>query len=169
MTRANLQIIAQQYDRTVARQARLQAERLGLPKIEFPEDLAKRAKDPELKSVIAGEIALFESRTHAVSGLKSQLEARSDQLKKQIEGLTAQQTANGEAAALVERDYAGLQKLYQKNLVSLERVSELQREQSRLHGESGRLVAAIAETAGKISEIKLQSHPGRRGNAQGDE
>ena len=36
MTRANLQIITQQYDRTVARQARLQAERLGLAGDQVP-------------------------------------------------------------------------------------------------------------------------------------
>jgi HlyD family secretion protein len=39
--------------------------------------------------VIAGEKALFESRTKASTGLKSQLEARSGQLRRQIEGLTA--------------------------------------------------------------------------------
>ncbi len=80
-TRANLQIITQQYDRTVARQARLQAERLGLSEIKFPEDLAKRATDPDLEAVIAGEKALFESRTKALVGLKSQLDARTGQLK----------------------------------------------------------------------------------------
>ena len=100
MTRANLQIIAQQYDRTVARQARLQAERLGLAEIKFPDDLAQRATDPDVETVLAGEKALFESRTKASTGLKSQLEARSGQLKKQIEGLTAQQKATDEAAAL---------------------------------------------------------------------
>ena len=157
MTRANLQIIAQQYDRTVARQARLQAERLGLPAIKFPEDLAKRANDPDLEVVIAGEKALFESRTRASTGLKSQLEARSGQLKKQIEGLSAQKKATEEAAALVERDSTSLQKLYEKKLVSLERVSQLQLELSRLKGESGRLAAAIAETDGKISETALQA------------
>ncbi len=157
MTRANLQIIAQQYDRTVARQARLQAERLGLPAIKFPDDLAKRANDPDLEVVIAGERALFESRTRASTGLKSQLEARSGQLKKQIEGLSAQKKATEEAAALVERDSNSLQKLYEKKLVSLERVSQLQLELSRLKGESGRLAAAIAETDGKISETALQA------------
>ncbi len=90
-------------------------------------------------------------------GLKSQLEARSGQLKKQIEGLTAQRKATDEAAALVERDYTSLQKLYEKKLVSLERVSELQLELSRLKGEAGRLAAAIAETEGKISETALQA------------
>ena len=157
MTRANLQIIAQQYDRTVARQARLQAERLGLAEIKFPEELAQRAADPDVETVLAGEKALFESRTKASTGLKSQLEARSGQLKKQIEGLTSQKKATEEAAALVERDSTSLQKLYQKKLVSLERVSELQLELSRLQGETGRLAAAIAETEGKISETKLQA------------
>jgi HlyD family secretion protein len=157
MTRANLQIIAQQYDRTVARQARLQAERLGLAEIKFPEDLAQRVADPDVETVLAGEKALFESRTKASTGLKSQLEARSGQLKKQIEGLTSQKKATEEAAALVERDSNSLQKLYEKKLVSLERVSELQLELSRLQGETGRLAAAIAETEGKISETKLQA------------
>jgi len=156
-SRASLQIIAQQYDRTVARQARLQAERLGLSEIRFPEDIAKRATDPDLETVIAGEKALFESRARASTGLKSQLEARSGQLKRQIEGLTAQRKATDDAASLVERDFNTLQKLYEKKLTPLERVSQLQLDLSRLHGESGRLAAAIAETEGKISETKLQA------------
>ena len=157
LTRANLQIVAQQYDRTVARQARLQTERLGLPEIKLPESLAKRAGEADVDDLVAGEKALFESRTKALVGLKSQLEARSGQLKKQIDGLTAQRKATDEAAALVERDFNSLQKLYEEKLVSLERVSELQLELSRLRGESGRLAAAIAETEGKISETRLQA------------
>jgi HlyD family secretion protein len=86
MTRANLQIIAQQYDRTVARQARLQAERLGLANIKFPEELVQRASDPDVETVLAGETALIESRTKASTGLKSQLEARSGQLKSRSRG-----------------------------------------------------------------------------------
>jgi HlyD family secretion protein len=156
-TRANLQIIAQQYYRTVARQARLQAERLGMPEIKFSGDLLERGTNPDLEAIIAGEKALFESRTKASTGLKSQLEARSGQLKRQIEGLNAQRKATEDAAALVERDYNSLQKLYEEKLVSLERVSKLQLELSRLQGESGRLAAAIAETEGKISETALQA------------
>ena len=156
-TRANLQILAQQYDRTVARQARLQAERLGLTGIKFPDELVRRAADPDVETVLTGEKALFESRTKALAGQKSQLEARSGQLKRQIEGLTAQRKATEDSARLVDMDFTSLQKLYQKKLVSLERVSELQLELSRLRGETGRLSAAIAETEGKISETALQA------------
>ncbi|ESZ72274.1 hemolysin D [Mesorhizobium sp. L103C119B0] len=157
LTRANLQIIAQQYDRTIARQARLQAERLGLPSIEFPESLVKRMAEPDVELLVAGEKALFESRTNAGAGLKSQLEARSGQLARQIEGLAAQRKSMDDSATLVERDYNSLKGLYDKKLVSLERVSQLQLELSRLRGESGRLAAAIAETEGKISETRLQA------------
>lgn len=157
LTRANLQIIAQQYDRTIARQARLQAERLGLPSIEFPESLVKRMAEPDVELLVAGEKALFESRTKAGAGLKSQLDARAGQLARQIEGLVAQRKSMDESAALVERDYNSLKSLYEKKLVSLERVSQLQLELSRLRGESGRLAAAIAETEGKISETRLQA------------
>lgn len=157
LPRANLQIIAQQYDRTIARQARLQAERLGLPAIDFPESLVKRMGEPEVELLIAGEKALFESRTKAVSGLKSQLEARSGQLASQIAGLSAQRKSVDESAELVERDHNSLKSLYARKLVSLERVSQLQLELSRLRGESGRLAAAIAETEGKISETGLQA------------
>jgi membrane fusion protein, type I secretion system len=156
-TRANLEIIAQQYDRTVARQARLQAERLGLPDIKFPADLASQAGEAGVDALMAGEKALFESRTKASTGLKSQLEARSEQLRKQIEGLIAQKKAMDDSAALVEKDFGDIQTLYKKKLVSLERVSDLQLDLSRLRGESGRLAAAIAETEGKISETKLQA------------
>ena len=105
-----------------------------------------------MELLVAGEKALFESRTKACAGLKSQLEARSGQLARQIEGLAAQRKSMDESAALVERDYNSLKTLYDKKLVSLERVSQLQLELSRLRGESGRLAAAIAETEGKISE-----------------
>jgi len=80
MTRANLEILSQQYDRTIARQARLQAERLGLTEISFSDDLATRAGDAEVDALLVGEKALFESRAKASTGLKSQLEARSEQL-----------------------------------------------------------------------------------------
>lgn len=157
LTRANLQIVAQQYDRMIARQARLEAERLGRDAIRFSDSLAKRMGDPEVDELTSGERTLFESRTKAALGLKSQLLVRAQQFEKQIEGLTAQRQSVNESAALVDKDYESLKKLYDQKLVSLERVSQLKLELSRLRGESGRLTAAIAETEGKISETRLQA------------
>jgi HlyD family secretion protein len=157
MTRANLRIVSQQFDHTVARQARLRAEILGLPEIRIPESLARRTEDPEVAAVVQGERALFESRAAALAGLKTQLEARQGQLRRQAEGLSAQRKATDDSAALIEKDLEGLEGLYDRKLVSMERVGELRLELSRLKGESGRLAAAIAETGGKATETELQA------------
>ncbi len=156
ISRASLQILTQQLDRTIARQARLESERLGHAAMNIPVALEKRLLDPEIAALMEGERLLFESRTKALAGQKSQLETRAEQFRRQIEGLDAQQHAVDESARLVAKDLESMGTLYSKKLVGLERISDLQLELSRLRGESGRLIAAIAEIEGKISETKLQ-------------
>jgi membrane fusion protein, type I secretion system len=46
--------------------------------------------------------------------------------------------------------------LYQKNLVSISRYTQLRRDQTRLQGARGQLIADIARARGKISETELQ-------------
>ena len=50
----------------------------------------------------------------------------------------------------------GVRTLYDKQLVPETRINALEREAARLEGESGQLIAAIAEAKGKISEVELQ-------------
>ena len=46
--------------------------------------------------------------------------------------------------------------LWRKNLVQIQRVTALERDAARLEGERGQLIAATAQSKGKISEIELQ-------------
>ncbi len=46
--------------------------------------------------------------------------------------------------------------LYKKNLVTIARYVQLQRDQARLQGERGQLIADIARSRGKIAETELQ-------------
>ena len=103
MTRANLQIISKQLDRAVVRQARLDAERLGLSEMNLPESLERRAGEPEMAVLAPGERALFESRSKSLAGRKAQLETRAGQFERQIEGLKAQQQSVEKSLALVKR------------------------------------------------------------------
>ncbi|TGV53459.1 HlyD family type I secretion periplasmic adaptor subunit, partial [Mesorhizobium sp. M00.F.Ca.ET.149.01.1.1] len=57
---------------------------------------------------------------------------------------------------LLTRSLADVQSLYSKKLVSKERLSNVSLEEARARGESGRLVAAIAEVQAHISETDLQ-------------
>ena len=49
-----------------------------------------------------------------------------------------------------------MRELWQKNLIQITRVTALEREEARLEGERGPLVASIAQTKGKITETELQ-------------
>jgi HlyD family secretion protein len=156
MTRANLQIVSEDLDRTTIRLARLEAERQGLPEMQLPPGLQAQMGNPELAALVKGEQALFESRAAALSGQKAQLQSRAKQLERQIDGLKSQQAAVDESLVLLTANLADVESLYAKKLVSKERLSTVSLEKTRTHGESGRLVAAIAEVQAHISETELQ-------------
>ena len=58
--------------------------------------------------------------------------------------------------ALINRELAGIRDLWEKKLVQLTRLTQLEREATRLEGERGQLMAAGAQVKGKIAEIELQ-------------
>lgn len=155
-TKANLQVITNGIDELMAREARLDAERNGAAKVEFPEALVSRISDPLVEKVVTGEQRHFGFRLESREGQKKQLRERVDQLKQQIQGYTEQTDAKQREIALVKRELVGVQTLYDKQLVPETRINALEREAARLEGERGQLVAAIAEAKGKISEVELQ-------------
>jgi HlyD family secretion protein len=156
VTRANLQIVSKQLDEFVARRARLEAERDGSAKMETPDEFQSRLDDPAVVKLIEAERSLFRARSAAREGQKSQLEKRILQLKDEIIGLKAQQTAKVREAALIARELEGVRQLFEKNLVQLPRLSALEREAASLEGHRGQLVAAVAQAEGKIAETSLQ-------------
>jgi HlyD family secretion protein len=84
------------------------------------------------------------------------LRERIAQLNEEIRGLSAQVVAKKSELDLIGKDLIGVAELYHKNLVSISRYTQLQRDQTRLQGECGQLIADIARARGKISETELQ-------------
>ena len=99
---------------------------------------------------------LFELRRNARAGQKDQLRQRVKQLQEQIVGLTAQQDAKTKEMALIDKELGGVRELFAKNLVQINRLTSLEREEARLQGERGQLIASAAEAKGKIAETELQ-------------
>jgi membrane fusion protein, type I secretion system len=155
-TRANLQIIKGSLDELAARKARLEAERDGAERVTFPGELIARADDPELMRVLSGEQKLFELRLISRNGQKEQLSERITQLREEVEGLMAQSAAKEREIALITKELISTQELYRKQLVTLARLTELERTAARLDGEYGQVIAAIAQAKGKMAEIELQ-------------
>lgn len=154
--RANLAIVSKGLDQQLARKARLEAERDGAEAIAFAPDLVARAKDPDIAATLASEQKLFELRRTERSGQKAQLAQRVAQLEQEIGGIEAQQAAKAQEIDLIGRELAGVRDLYNKNLVQLSRLTQLEREMARLGGERAQLLAVAAQSRGRIAEIRLQ-------------
>ncbi len=157
VTRANLAIVTKGLTELYARKARLAAERDGADTVAVPQELAAAVADPNVKEALDSERKLFELRRSARLGKKDQLQQQIKQLQEQISGLTAQLDAKGKEAQLIEQELAGVRNLWQKNLVPLERLTSLERQQAQLQGERGQLIASTAAAKGKIAEIQLQT------------
>lgn len=156
LTRANLQVVTKQLDELAARRGRVEAERSGKDAISIAVELAARRHEPEIAELIAAEESLFEARRAARDGQKAQLSQRIGQLHDEIAGLKAQQSGRDRQSVLIEEELGGVRGLYAKNLVSLSRKTQLEREAASLEGQRGQLIAALAQAEGKIAETKLQ-------------
>jgi HlyD family secretion protein len=156
VTKATLGVVRSQLDELMAREARLFAERDDAAAIAFPAQLTGARDDASAATATAGEEKLFESRRTARTGQRAQLRERVAQLNEEIRGLSAQLAAKESELDLIGKELVGVAELYQKKLVSISRYTQLQRDQTRLQGESGQFIAQIARARGKISETELQ-------------
>jgi HlyD family secretion protein len=155
-TRANLQIVSKGLDELMARRAREEAELEGEATVKFPDDLLARKDDPDVARLISGETKLFETRRKTREGLKSQLGERILQSEEEIRGLSAQVVSKEKQIEWIQQELEGVRDLWAKKLVQFQRVTSLEREQARLDGERGQLIAAVAQSKGKIAETRIQ-------------
>jgi HlyD family secretion protein len=153
---ANHAIITKNLDELVIRQARLRLEQDGADDFVLPPELMGRAEDPELAALIASERRVFEARRDARKGQKNQLRERVEQVREQIDGLGQQASAKADEIALIRDELVGVMDLFRKQLVPVNRVTTLKREETRLRGERGALVSSIAQSRSRISETEMQ-------------
>ena len=156
VTKATLGVVRSQLDELLIREARLLAERDDADVIVFPEQVTARRTDKSVAEAFVGEERLFRSRKTARDGQIAQLRERVGQTNEEISGLSAQQAAKVNEIKLIAKELVGVTELYEKNLVAISRYTLLQRDQSRLRGERGQLIAEIARARGRISETELQ-------------
>lgn len=155
-TRANLAIVSNRLRELIARTARLSAERDALDAISFPAELTKGQGPGDIAAILEGEQRLFNDRKSSRTGRKAQLAERVRQLLKETEGLAAQQEGKRQAIAIIAKELASLQPLLEQGVIPATRVYSLQREAADLNGELGNLIAATAQTGGKVAETQLQ-------------
>ena len=154
--RANLAIVTKALDEMAARQARLEAERDGAASVVFSAALVGHKDDSEVAQTMASEQRLFELRRAAREGQKAQLHEQIEQLRQQIAGNEEQAAAKTKEIDWNQQELGGVRGLWKDKLVPFSRVTTLERDSARLHGERGALTASIAQARGRISEIQLK-------------
>ena len=155
-SRADLEIVRKALDGLYARKARLVAELDGADAVAVPPEFADTRDDPDVKDALASERQLFEARRKARLGQQDQLKQRIGQLDEEVAGLNAQKQANDKELALTEQELQGTRDLWNKNLIPLNRLTTLEREEARLQGQGGQMIASAAATQDKIAETQLQ-------------
>jgi HlyD family secretion protein len=167
VTGADAQLSGLSVDQLLAQRARLEAERLGVAGMALPSEL-RGSTDAGARKAIADEQKLFAIRRGEQAGMRAQLDARIRQYGQQIAGYRAQIDALQKQTALIEPERKGVKELWDKDLVTISRLNQLERTQVDFQGNIGALQAQIAQTEARISEAReqlLQLNDTRRSEA----
>jgi len=169
LLQSELTIVEGQLFELIARRGRLEAERDGSDEVRFDPMLLENVKRrPEIATVAAGQVRLFNARNETQAKEIEQLRAQRVQLNNQVEGIEAQMDALKRQQELLANELSSQKTLLDKGLAQASRVLSLQREDARLAGTLGSLLAQRAQTLERIAELEieeLQLHTARRESA----
>ncbi|MFC3174640.1 HlyD family type I secretion periplasmic adaptor subunit [Novosphingobium bradum] len=143
-------------EQLLAQRARLEAERLGAPAIAFPPELTA-STSPSAARAMQDEQRLFAIHRSEEGQLRAQLSARIVQFNQQIAGYHSQIAALQRQSALIEPERRSVQDLWNKQLVTISRLNELERTAADFQGNIGALQAQIASTRARITEAQEQA------------
>lgn len=142
-------------EQLLARRARLEAERDGASSILFPPELTAKA-DARASEAMARERQLFALRRRERDGSIALLKQRVQQYQEQIASYQAQIAAIESQMTLIEPELAGLRKLHDRQLVTINRLNEMERTAVQMKGSKAALESNIAEARAHISEANEQ-------------
>jgi HlyD family secretion protein len=154
---SQLTLVEGQLFELIARRGLLEAERDGLEKIVFDPILKENAEQfPAITPLTEGQVQLFEARRETLVKQIEQLRNRRTQLNNQVQGIDAQKAAIGRQKALIKDELSNQEILLEKGLAQASRVLSLQREEARLAGTMGDLVARRAQALDGIAQLEIE-------------
>jgi HlyD family type I secretion membrane fusion protein len=145
-----------QRDAAWALEARLIAERDGLPTIQFHEELTKRASNGQTAEILRGQQNIFLARRETLEGQGGIMSQRNAQISEEITGLEGQIAAENEQFRLIGEEEKDVRELVKKGLARRPRLLALERQAAEIGGNRSRNIAAIARAKQQITESKLR-------------
>ncbi len=151
---AQLDVARTQYMASLARAARLIAQRNDAAGIVWPDDLDRN--DPATREEIDAQTEIFEARKSALEGNIEVLEQRIGQLENRVVGMRAMRESKIALADSFEAELEDTRELLAQGFSDLTRLRGLERSVANNRGEAGELAANIASTGMRIGETRLQ-------------
>ena len=145
-----------QLDEALAGVARLRAERENAAELAFPAELTRRAAEPEVAAVLAGQRSIFASRRRLTEEQTAVLTQRIAGFGDEIDGLNGQIAAANRQLGFIGEELVMLEKMYAKKLVDKPRLLALRRDRAEIEGGISEQQAAISRANQGILESRLR-------------
>ncbi|MCH4152929.1 MAG: HlyD family type I secretion periplasmic adaptor subunit [Sphingobium sp.] len=153
VTGANASASGETFEQLTAAAARLTAERDGAATISFPASLTQNPT-PAKQEAMAEAQRLFAVRRQLQQNQLAQINERVRQTEQQISSLQAQMHASQKQADLVKPELEGLRSLRDRQLVTVNRLNQVERTAVDLQGAVASYGAQIAQSRARIAEIR---------------
>ena len=136
--------------------ARLEAERDGLKHINFPPEIAQRAKEPRVAELTTLQNQLLMSRQASLHNELGSVDESIAGLKLQIRGLEEARDSKKEQVKLLKEQLDGMRDLAKEGYVARNRLLDLERTYAQLQGAISEDIGNIGRSRSQVIELTLR-------------
>lgn len=145
--------LGQSVEQLLAAQARLTAERDGLAEILFPPALAQN-NSPSAAAAMAEARRQFAVRRDLLLAELGGYRERVRQAEQEIGAIAAQRASARKQASLINPELTAVRNLYDRQLVTITRLNQMERTAADLQGAASAYGSNIAQTRARIAELR---------------
>lgn len=153
--RGELEILRGQYAISLAREARLLAQRDGHESVRYPQELLE-SPDVRAREAIHAQNQTFKVRRAAQEGEISLYQRQIEQLAAKASGLQAQRGSRERLVQSFSAELDDFSALLKEGYTEKQKVRDIERKLAESEGERGELMSSLAATELQISETRLK-------------
>lgn len=155
-SRERRDLLAKDYLSTLAREARLIAERDDLADIDYPPALKQAAGHQQIKFIVEGENRIFQARRGALTDQYDVIQKLKASVRKEVAAYSTQMAAIRDQVDVINQLLADQNKLLAQNLTRKAQVMDLQIRAAGSRVTRGGLLVQIARAEQRLQELDLQ-------------
>ena len=155
--KAQLEAVRGQLFASLAREARLVAQRDGLARVAYPKELLDARNDARAADAMRVQTQTFTVRKQAHDGEAMLYDRQIQQLRAKAAGLSAQRKSREQLVASYESERVDFEALVRQGYAERQRVREMERNVAQSEGQRGSLISDLAATELQISETQVKT------------